>query len=160
MAQESPELGQPMTARRVKYAGTSRPASLPDDVTMVRGPETVAGVVRERVPETDMREHFVALYLNSRNAVLLVHTVSVGSLNASIVHPREVFAPAVRESAASVILAHNHPSGDPTPSAEDRAITDRLRDAGRILGIDVLDHVVIGARGSFVSMRADKVGSW
>lgn len=149
-----------MTARRVKYAGTSRPASLPDDVTMVRGPETVAGVVRERVPETDMREHFVALYLNSRNAVLLVHTVSVGSLNASIVHPREVFAPAVRESAASVILAHNHPSGDPTPSAEDRAITDRLRDAGRILGIDVLDHVVIGARGSFVSMRADKVGSW
>ena len=83
----------------------------------------------------------------------VVETVSVGSLNASIVHPREVFKPAVIQSAASVVLVHNHPSGDPEPSEEDISITKRLVEAGELLGIGVLDHVIIASRGT-VSFRA------
>ena len=82
--------------------------------------------------------------------------ISIGSLNASIVHPREVFQPAVALSAASVLLCHNHPSGDPTPSEEDLAITRRLVEAGRILGIDVLDHVVV-ARDAYTSFKERKL---
>ena len=78
--------------------------------------------------------------------------ISIGSLNTSLVHPREVFRPAIRKACASVILIHNHPSGDPTPSSEDIAVTRRLYEAGRLLGIEVLDHVVIGD-GRFVSFR-------
>ncbi|MDI6809862.1 MAG: DNA repair protein RadC [Candidatus Eisenbacteria bacterium] len=98
------------------------------------------------------KEHFVALYLNARNQLLRKEIVSIGSLNASIVHPREVFEPAVSNSALSVILVHNHPSGDSEPSVEDIAITKRLIRAGEIMGIDVLDHVIIG-NGGFVSLR-------
>jgi DNA repair protein RadC len=90
------------------------------------------------------REHFFSLQLNSKNQLLREVLVSIGSLSSSVVHPREVFAPAVRDSTAAVIFLHNHPSGDPTPSREDRECTHRLCHAGRILGIRVLDHVVIG----------------
>jgi DNA repair protein RadC len=96
------------------------------------------------------REHFVVLLLNARHELERRETVSIGSLNASIVHPREVFLPAILHSAASVVLVHNHPSGDPTPSAEDVAITERLRQVGEIMGVRVLDHVVIG-HGRYVS---------
>jgi len=82
--------------------------------------------------------------LNTKNQVLAVDTISVGSLNSSLVHPREVFKPAVLKSAAAVILLHNHPSGDATPSSEDMEITRRLAEAGKILGIEVLDHIIIG----------------
>jgi DNA repair protein RadC len=82
--------------------------------------------------------------LNQKNEVLESPTVSVGTLSASLVHPREVFKPAVRASAASVILAHNHPSGNTEPSAEDREVTRRISEAARILGIEVLDHVILG----------------
>jgi DNA repair protein RadC len=97
------------------------------------------------------REVFVAALLNGRHELIREVTVSVGCLTSSIVHPREVFAPAVRESAAAVLFVHNHPSGDPTPSDEDRRLTERLVEAGGILGIKVLDHVVV-ARGGFVSL--------
>jgi hypothetical protein len=99
------------------------------------------------------REHFVGFYLNARNQLLLRELVSVGSLSASIVHPREVFTPAIARGAAGVIVAHNHPSGDPEPSPEDLAVTRRLADAGTLLGIELLDHVVIAERG-FVSLKA------
>jgi DNA repair protein RadC len=89
-------------------------------------------------------ELFKVVLLDAKNTVLKELTVSKGSLTLSIVHPREVFAPAVRESAAAVIFLHNHPSGDPTPSLEDRQLTDRLVEAGRLLGIRVLDHVILG----------------
>jgi DNA repair protein RadC len=92
-------------------------------------------------------ELFKVVLLDAKNTVLKELTVSEGSLTLSIVHPREVFAPAVRESAAAVIFLHNHPSGDPTPSLEDRQLTDRLVEAGRLLGIRVLDHVILGERG-------------
>lgn len=98
------------------------------------------------------KEHFVALFLNARNQVICREDVSVGSLNASLVHPREVFAPAVGSSAASVILAHNHPSGDVTPSREDIELTRRMVQAGEIMGIEVLDHIIV-ASGRFLSMK-------
>lgn len=98
----------------------------------------------------DKRESFYVVLLDGRNRVLNKVRVSQGSLGSSIVHPREAFRPAVREAAAAVIFVHNHPSGDPTPSAEDRRITERLRRAGEMMGIPVLDHVVVG-RGRYWS---------
>ena len=96
------------------------------------------------------KEYFLALLLDSKNRIVREVQVSEGSLNQSIVHPREVFNQAVRDSAAAVLLVHNHPSGDPTPSREDREITRRLREAGDLLGIRVLDHMIIGD-GSYLS---------
>jgi DNA repair protein RadC len=86
------------------------------------------------------KEHFVCLFLNTKNHVIGQETLSVGSLNASIVHPREVFRAAIKRSSASIICVHNHPSGDPTPSPEDIQLTHRLVEAGSIIGIEVLDH--------------------
>jgi len=97
------------------------------------------------------KELFLTLLLDSKNRLLREVQVSEGSLNASIVHPREVFAPVVRESAAAVLLVHNHPSGDPTPSREDLELTGRLREAGELIGVRVLDHVIIG-NGCYVSL--------
>jgi DNA repair protein RadC len=90
------------------------------------------------------KEHFFSLHLNSKNQLIREVLVSIGSLSTSVVHPREVFAPAVRDSTAALIFIHNHPSGDPAPSREDRECTQRLVHAGQILGIRVLDHVVFG----------------
>jgi len=113
-------------------------------------PEDVAALLLEWRHAT--RDHFVAFHLNARNQLLRRELVSIGSLSASLVHPREVFAPAVAKRAACVIVAHNHPSGDPEPSPEDLAISRRLADAGALLGIELLDHVVVAARG-FVSIK-------
>lgn len=117
----------------------------------IRGPDDVVRVLPKLRQE--QREHFVVLLLNARHEVLRVETVSIGSLNASIVHPREVFKAAVVESAASIVLAHNHPSGDPEPSEEDLSITKRLVQVGELLGIAVLDHVIVARRG-VVSFRS------
>ncbi|CAN5831256.1 MAG: DNA repair protein RadC [Gemmatimonadetes bacterium] len=89
-------------------------------------------------------EEFHVLLLNTQNEILRDLQITRGTLDASLVHPREVFRPAVVQSAAAVVLVHNHPSGDPSPSAEDRAVTRQLREAGKVVGIDVLDHVIIG----------------
>lgn len=98
------------------------------------------------------RERFQGLYLNTRQRLLARETISVGSLNASIVHPREVFAPALGHRAASVVVVHNHPSGETDPSEDDLAITRRLEEAGRILGVHLLDHVIVGRNG-FTSLK-------
>jgi len=100
------------------------------------------------------KEHFIAAYLNRKGGLNAVCTVSVGGLYSSLVHPREVFKPAILTSSSSVILMHNHPSGDPTPSKEDIEITHRLVEAGNILGINVLDHIVIGCDGRYISLKA------
>jgi len=97
-------------------------------------------------------EEFCVVLLNAKNHVLEIATISQGTLTASLVHPREIFRPAIRRSAHAVILAHNHPSGDPTPSREDREVTQRLIESGKLLGIEVLDHLVIG-RGRYTSFR-------
>jgi DNA repair protein RadC len=96
------------------------------------------------------KEYFLILLLDGKNRVLREVQVSEGSLNQSIVHPREVFHAAVRESAAAIILVHNHPTGDPSPSREDLEITRRLREAGEVMGVKVLDHIIIGD-GAYVS---------
>ncbi|MDR0434810.1 MAG: DNA repair protein RadC [Gracilibacteraceae bacterium] len=98
------------------------------------------------------REHFRVLTLNTKNMVLGIETVSVGTLNTSVVHPRECFKPALRRGANAVILAHNHPSGDPSPSNQDIEITQRLVECGKILGINVLDHIIIGDK-NFISLK-------
>jgi DNA repair protein RadC len=95
------------------------------------------------------KEYFLSLQLNSKNQLIREVLISIGSLNSSVVHPREVFAPAVRDGTAAVIFMHNHPSGDPAPSREDRECTQRLCQAGKILGIRVLDHVVLGYEDYF-----------
>jgi DNA repair protein RadC len=121
-----------------------------DAAPLVRGTEQVFDLTRDIRGAN--REHFVGFYLNSRHQVLRRDIISIGSLNASMVHPREVYLPAIALSAASLVLAHNHPSGDPTPSEEDLAITRRLHEAGRLLGIELVDHVVV-ARDAFASFR-------
>ena len=97
-----------------------------------------------RYLQNETKEHFLSLHLDGKNRILCVDRVSIGSLNQSIVHPREVFKNSLLSSAAALILIHNHPSGDPAPSAEDRTITKRLQEAGKLLGIRILDHIVIG----------------
>jgi DNA repair protein RadC len=121
-----------------------------DIMPIVDGPESVYGLTRDL--SKHKKEHFVALYLNAKNRVLKQETISIGSLFATIVHPREVFAPALSVNAAAVVLAHNHPSGDPEPSPEDKALTRRLAEAGKLMGVEVLDHLVIGKKG-YVSFR-------
>lgn len=98
----------------------------------------------------ESKEHFMALHLDGKNRILCYEVVSVGSLNQSVVHPREVFKSALVSSAAALILIHNHPSGDPSPSQEDLKITQRLKDCGELLGIKILDHLVVGD-GSYYS---------
>lgn len=120
----------------------------------IRGPEDVLAQVRD-LPRA-RREHFVVLLLNARHELQCRETISIGSLNASIVHPREVFLPAILHSAASVILVHNHPSGDPEPSEEDLNITRRLVQVGELVGISVLDHVIVASRG-VVSLKSRQV---
>jgi DNA repair protein RadC len=120
----------------------------------IRRPEDAATLSKEL--SAARKEHFCTLYLDTRNRVIKKETISIGTLNASLVHPREVFQPAVECSAASVILVHNHPSGDAEPSREDLLLTKRLVSAGEIMGIDVLDHVIVAKR-SFVSLKERKL---
>lgn len=110
---------------------------------LVKTPKDVYELVKSELKKAD-REIFLAISLNTRNKVLGINTVSVGSLNASLVHPREVFKPAILQNATGLILVHNHPSGDEKPSEEDLEITARLVEAGKLIGIDVIDHVIVG----------------
>ncbi|MFD1178672.1 DNA repair protein RadC [Paenibacillus puldeungensis] len=125
-------------------------ARLPE-TEVIRSPHVAAELLMEQMRYLQ-KEHFVCLFLNSKNHIIAQETLSIGSLNATIVHPREVFRAAIKCSSASVICAHNHPSGDPSPSEEDILMTKRLCEAGEIVGIDILDHIVIGD-GKFVSLK-------
>lgn len=109
----------------------------------IRSPADAAAFVMEDLTGLQ-QEHFMVLYLNTKNEVLHKETVFIGSLNASIVHPREIFRHAIKRAAASILLIHNHPSGTLSPSAEDLDVTDRLVEVGKIVGIDVVDHLIIG----------------
>jgi DNA repair protein RadC len=102
------------------------------------------------------KENFVVLYLDARNKLITKETISIGTINASLVHPREVFEPAIRELAVAIILVHNHPSGDPTPSEDDISLTKRLIEAGKILGIEVTDHIIIG-KNRYFSFKEKKL---
>ncbi|WP_128895986.1 RadC family protein [Longirhabdus pacifica] len=119
----------------------------------INAPEDAANYVMEDLRYLK-KEHFVCLFLDIKHRIIAEETLSIGSLNASIVHPREIFKAAIQKSSAAIICVHNHPSGDPTPSPEDVEITHRLKDAGEILGIHVLDHIIIGD-GQFYSLNAE-----
>ncbi len=119
---------------------------------LVKTPEDVVGVVGRRLRDKK-KEHFLALLLDSRNRLIKVSEVSIGSLDTSIVHPREVFKEALSVSAASVIFVHNHPSGDLTPSEDDIKLSKRLAQAGEIMGIDVLDHIIVAGKNSLSLKR-------
>ncbi|HUV75702.1 MAG TPA: DNA repair protein RadC [Dehalococcoidales bacterium] len=120
---------------------------------LVKTPDDVVSLVRGRL-KGKKKEYFLALLLDTRSRLIRVAEISVGSLDGSIVHPREVFKEAVSASAASVIFVHNHPSGDPEASEDDTGLTKRLAEAGEIMGIDVLDHVIIGDR-KYLSLKRE-----
>jgi DNA repair protein RadC len=124
------------------------PPTTRDSIT---GPADVFRILKRRLGRRE-REHFVVLLLDARNGVLGIETVSVGTVNASLVHPREVFRPAIRENAVALILAHNHPSGAPEPSDDDIKITQRLVTVGETHGIAIVDHIVI-CRHEYASFR-------
>ncbi|MCF8568413.1 DNA repair protein RadC [Alicyclobacillus tolerans] len=129
--------------RNFKYSGSRQ----------VRSADDAASILLEYIGNTD-REEFVVMVLSTKHYVNALNTVSIGSLDASLVHPREVFKPAILANASDIIVGHFHPSGDPTPSPEDIAVTKRLVEAGHMLGISVLDHIIIGDPGRFTSMKA------
>jgi DNA repair protein RadC len=130
----------------------SRLATMPRDLAgSITNPRQAADLFMEEL-RYKKKEYFKILLLNTKNQIISKEEISVGSLSASIVHPREIFIAPLRKSAASVILIHNHPSGDPSPSQEDLEVTRRLVDAGSILGIAVRDHIIIGD-GCFFSFR-------
>lgn len=122
-----------------------------DSKVKISSPEDAAELVME-----DMRylkkEHLRVIFLNTKNIVTDVKDLSIGSLNSSVVHPREIYSEAIRKSSSSIIICHNHPSGDPSPSQEDINITKRLYDVGKLVGIDLLDHIVIGD-GRYISLK-------
>lgn len=120
---------------------------------VVKSPEDVKNIVMEEMRYFD-REHFRVIYLDRKNGIIFMEDISIGGLHSAVVHPREVFKNAVKMSAAAVILIHNHPSGDPQPSKEDIELTNRLIEAGRILGIEVLDHIIIGDN-RYCSLKAE-----
>lgn len=122
-----------------------------DEKFTIRSPKDAATYLMHDMTSLT-QEHFVVLFLNVKNQILHKQTIFIGSLNASIVHPREIFREAVKRSAASIICAHNHPSGNPSPSSEDIDVTKRLLEAGQIIGIDLLDHVIIGDH-QFISLK-------
>ncbi|HEX7627294.1 MAG TPA: DNA repair protein RadC [Candidatus Methanoperedens sp.] len=122
-----------------------------EDKQKINSPEDVYRLIYPKMRE-QKKELFIELCLDTKNQIIKEETISVGSLNANIVHPREVFKLALAESAAHIIVAHNHPSGDPTPSREDIEITKKLVETGNIMGITLLDHVIIGD-GRHFSMK-------
>jgi DNA repair protein RadC len=123
------------------------------DKPKVKSPADIAGLVGNKL-RNKQKEHFLAILLDTRNQVFKISEISVGSLDTNIVHPREVFKEVIAGSAASIIFAHNHPSGDCTPSTDDIELTKRLYQAGKIIGIDILDHIIIGNK-NHLSLKSE-----
>jgi DNA repair protein RadC len=117
----------------------------------IRSPQDVADLLMDRL-RFEKKEHFIVIHLDTKNQVIGEEVASIGSLDSSIVHPREIFKSALKKSSASIICVHNHPSGDPTPSREDILVTKRLFEVGQLMGIEVLDHVIIGEH-RFTSLK-------
>jgi len=124
------------------------------NLPIISNPKDVVAQLTEL--RQNKKEHFVVLYLNARNQLVYKETISMGTLDANLVHPREVFEPALKYSAANIMVAHNHPSGDPKPSEDDLEITKRLAEAGKMMGVEVLDHVII-VKNSYFSFKDEKL---
>ena len=129
----------------------------PEERMVIGSPQDVANLLMAEMASLD-QEHLRVLLLNTRNEVVGTQEIYVGNVNSSVVRPAEVLRPAVRENAPSIIVVHNHPSGDPTPSDEDVSVTKDLVLAGKLLGIGVLDHVVIGSGNRYVSLNEKRLG--
>lgn len=121
------------------------------NIIKINSPEDAANLVMEDLRYLK-KEYLRVIFLNTKNVVIDVKDVSIGNLNSSIVHPREIYYEAIRKSSSSIIVCHNHPSGDPTQSEEDVNVTRRLYDAGKLIGIDLLDHIIIGD-GCYISLK-------
>jgi DNA repair protein RadC len=155
---EMPEVG-PATAGAIRAAlelGRRLMGESHGEAPQIRSPSDAANLLLSEM-QTLEQEHLVTVILNTRNRVLAVHTVYIGSLNTSVVRVGELFREAIRRNAAAILVAHNHPSGDPAPSPEDVAVTRQIVEAGKLMDIDVLDHLVIG-RGRFVSLKERGLG--
>ncbi len=155
----------PTRLKEIHGVGTAKAAEITALFELARRLETFTEEEKPRIssPEAayqfiypklreQKKESFIALHLDTKNQLICEETVSIGSLNANIVHPREVFKTAIQESAAAIIVAHNHPSGDPAPSQNDIDITRKLIDTGKIVGIELYDHIIIGD-GRYLSMK-------
>lgn len=167
MSQEDFDVLYPTPGKHISDARKDQPAKRVDFVTLrmvkessllyarrqIRCAEDAVELVHTFFDDSD-REKFMVVVLDTKHRPTCINLVSIGSLDASIVHPREVFKTAVLANASGILCLHNHPSGDPTPSTEDIAVTRRLCDAGKILGIDVVDHIVVGDCGRFESLKA------
>ncbi|MGE5632198.1 MAG: RadC family protein [Caulobacteraceae bacterium] len=142
-----------VTATKLKaiFELGKRYVSEPQIRTTIKSPSDIFHLLSSEMQWLD-REVFRAVYLNVKNMVLATPVIAIGILDSCVVHPREVFKGAITRSAASIIVCHNHPSGDPTPSQNDLSLTNRLKEAGEVLGIRVLDHVIIGD-GRYISLK-------
>ena len=143
---------RPYTIPGFRIALVREPGVKLAEKPQVRFPAEAAPMIAQYIGESD-REVFVVALLTIRHRVIGLHTVSVGCLTSSLVHPREIFKPAILSGSAALLACHNHPSGDPEPSAEDIALTRRIASAGQLLGIDLLDHLILGEAGRYVSLR-------
>jgi DNA repair protein RadC len=128
-----------------------RETSQPSVLNCIKTPRNVYEIAATYLEGAD-REHFVVMMLDTKNQVIGINTVAIGILSSCPIHPREVFKPAILANAAGIILLHNHPSGDPSPSQDDILLTDRLKEAGEVLGIQVIDHVILGYT-NYVSLK-------
>lgn len=143
-----------LQAKRVNIVSIKmvREGSILYDVRKITSPADAVKLGRRFLEEAD-REELIVCCLDTKNQPLSVNVVSVGSLNSSIVHPREVFKVAILSNAASIIIFHNHPSGDVAPSTEDINVTNRLKEAGKLIGIELIDHIIIGSEGKYCSLK-------
>jgi len=127
----------------------------------IKDPKKIADILVKVLKVEDksdrMKEHFWGIYLNARNIISRIELIHLGTLNASLVHPRDVFRPAIVSSVASIIVLHNHPSDDVEPSEDDLDVTRRIVEAGKIMGIDVLDHLIINEKGKHFSFKAENL---
>jgi DNA repair protein RadC len=129
----------------------------PQERAVIQSPQDVANLLSAEMSALE-QEHLKVLVLNTKNEVMGIQEIYVGNVNSAVVRPAEVFRPAVRDNATSIIVVHNHPSGDPTPSREDVTITRLLVSSGQVLGVDLLDHVVVGSGGRYVSLKEKGLG--
>jgi len=126
--------------------------TFPYETNKITDPSAAVSLLREFIGKED-REHFVLICLDTKNKVTALNTVSIGNLNSAIVSPREIYKAAILANSASIIVGHNHPSGCPIASREDISVTERIKNAGNILGIELLDHVIVGDDGKYFSMK-------
>lgn len=151
-----PGVGLAKASRIVSALELARRVSLaPQETITVSSPDAIYSYMLTRM-KSYQKEVFICLHLDSKNRIISEDVVSVGTLNRSLVHPREVFKKAVKNGAASILVVHNHPSGDPQPSMEDKQVTRRLREVGEIMGIPLLDHIII-ARDKRFSFREEGI---